>query len=92
MRAQMDVNTNALLERIRVIGPILQVSADEDRFDADLARQLDMPDHEPAELRRAVYALKNEGRLRFTTKQIQLGNAGIIDEPVTEMVIEITIC
>jgi hypothetical protein len=86
----MDVNTKILMDRIRACGPVMTVRCGDD-FDQHLASQLNMSEYEPAELSRAVYALKNEGQLTFTVREDDLGTAGIINEPVTETVVDIAI-
>ncbi len=71
------------MERIRVLGNTIQVT-DGPGLEADLARQLDMPEHSPAELAEAVYQLVDESKLRISKSSVSLGKGGISEEPVFE--------
>jgi hypothetical protein len=89
MEAQMEVDWDTVVKRIRVLGGVVNVRDDEE-YDDDLAAQLQLDQYKPDQLSRAVDRMADHGLLRTAAKKLDLGTGGIQKEPVTMNVIEIS--
>jgi hypothetical protein len=90
MKSHTEVDTNKVLDRIRMIGNLVNVVDSED-YDEDLARQLQLDQYDSVELSRAVDRMVDEGLLRATARELNYGKGGIQRDPTIERVIEITV-
>ena len=90
MRSQTEVRSATVLERMRALGTI-EVTRGVS-FEADLARQLDLPEFTPAELVEAVEGLVFEGKLRrYDTETKLKDTGGITKDPVHDKVTVFTV-
>jgi len=90
MRSQTEVRSATVLERMRALGTI-EVTRGVS-FEADLARQLDLPEFTSAQLVEVVENLVFEGKLRRYDTSTRLKDpGGIAKDPVDDKVTVLTV-
>ena len=82
MRSQTEVSSVRIVERVRTLGHL--TAPNSAHMETELARQLDMSEHSPAELYEALEHGVSTGKLKKFDHSIDLGKGGVTEESVTE--------